>query len=217
MNNASSVSALFTNVQFVKRISYKSGPPSPTLFWYKCNSGDITNNTIYNYATNTHDSVTGNPSFDTSHKITGLSSLLVNPNGEGTQYIFPPFINFGNYNGNTFSMWFRGTNPSLGNGLQRLALFSTGTSYNPQSEMLRLGNNFWEINGIDIMYVDSTNTMQEISHNTSTNTPLADQTWHHLVWILGNTTSHKIYIDGSLFFTYTPKAFNYYCNGTASL
>ena len=97
-------------------------------------------------------------------------------------------------------MWFRGTNPS----------------YVRQSQMMRLGNNFWAINGIDIIYLDNTNTMQETSHNTSTNTPLADQTWHHVVWIIGNTTPHKVYIDGSLFFTYNAKPFNYYCNGTGS-
>ena len=211
MNASQTVSASFSNVTFISRISY-SGPPSPTLFWYKCNSGDIVNNTIYNYATHTYNSLTGNPSMDTTNYKTGTSSLIVNPNFEHTQYIIPPFINFGNYSGNTFSMWFRGTNPYAGDRLQTLACFSATSSWF-QAEFIRLGNGFSGIWGLDVGGIDSSNNPIEMSKNTANNQILADSTWHHVAWVFGNISQHLVYIDGALFYTYTASPFTYYCNG----
>ena len=63
------VSASFSNVLRMSRISYQS-VPDPTLIWYKFNAGDIGTNTIYNYATGTTNTTVGTPSLDyTTHKI----------------------------------------------------------------------------------------------------------------------------------------------------
>ena len=96
------VSASFLNDSISSRISYKS-VLYPTLIWYKCNGGDLATNMIYNYATGTSNATVGNPSLDNTTYKSGTASLYLT----GTQYIIPPVINFGNYAGNTYSLWFK--------------------------------------------------------------------------------------------------------------
>ena len=118
------VSASFSNVLRMSRISYQS-VPDPTLIWYKFNAGDIGTNTIYNYATGTTNTTVGTPSLDYTTYKTGTSSLYLT----GTQYIIPPTFNFSSYSGNTFSFWFKIPSKSITTDGACLVQFSNNTSY----------------------------------------------------------------------------------------
>ena len=41
-----------------------------------------------------------------------------------------------------------------------------------------------------------------------------DNTWHHLAWVFGNTTTHRLYIDGALFGEITTVPYNLNANNS---
>ena len=194
------VSASFSNVSIRSRITYKS-VPDPTLIWYKCNDGDLGTNTIYNYATGTTHTTVGNPSLDNTTYKTGTASLYLT----GTQYIIPPVINFGNYAGNTYSVWFKLL--SLDHGAC-FAIFSGNDTQALATALLMWAPN----NSNDIRDYTYTNGYQMIAPTKN----LMDNTWHHFAWVFGNTSTHKLYIDGILKGSVTTTPFNLNANGTGT-
>ena len=197
--SSSHVSASFSNVTFMSRISYRSFHPN--LIWYKCDSGDLGTNTIYNHATNSTDVTVGNLSLDNTVYKTGTASL----NLSGTQYIRPPTIDFSKYSGNTYCLWFK--LPSLDHG----ACFASFS-----------GNSDWTMSDFLLMWGSSNyNSVKEYTYTDGYKdiTPiqnLMDNTWHHFAWIFGITPVHKLYVDGVFSGSISTTPFNVNANGTGS-
>ena len=196
MSASHTVSASFTNVRFILRVSWLSGYPSdlfpvsltPDLIWYKCNASDIGVNTIKNYATNVSDTTVGNPTISTQYFKTRTSSLQLN----GTQYIIPQALNFGNFACTTFCCWFK-FKPSQSPSTYIDFLVYTPAGTWASSYIL----DFCYDTGIET-YING----QQIRNSYSSS--LTNDMWYLIAYVGGGvSTTMTIYMNGQVFVSYS--------------
>ena len=194
------VNALITNVFGSDQIISGGGGSSTPgtidttnmLVWYKF---DDAANIGLDSSGNTNDGTGGDgtnyiPVANNSVYKRGTNSMKLSSNSDTDRsYLTLPSIQFTNYT--TFSFWFN---------------WNLQTTFQYEDGYLKL---LYFMNGSNRLYVAQDNTSQYISFVMMSdlsatiryqiyNTPLNDDTWYHIVWVLDNVNGWTIYINNQV-------------------
>lgn len=176
-------------------------------FYYRADLNSISGGNLYNSTTLSYDApLTGGV---TSANLNGqdfrYGSASLALSRASQQYIdlSSKTYNFAANAGQTFCCWVKTTANATTN---RVALASFGSDISTAC-MLSLGN------GVDGTGFYEYNKGQEI---TVGNVNYANGQWVHIAWVFGNTTTRKIYVNGTLIHDYSASGVAYAENATGS-